>query len=301
MPIMPSSKMSSALQADAMLLVVTILAAAGWIFSRESLAGFSPLTFIALRFTGAGIILALLCRRSLMGLRREQWLASVRVGLLFGAAMVFWVLGLKFTNHLGVGAFLCSLGLVMVPFFSLLFGERPNLHAYLAVPVALAGLACLSLDGEFHLGVAEGCFLAAALVFALMYVMNSQASAKIPTLPLSAIQLLVTGGITTVGAFGFETPSIDQTSSIWGWFFASLLLATCLRFVLQTHAMGMAAPSHSAIIMNLEPVWTALLAMVWLNETMSGLQFSGCLLIFAAMLVNRWPLLRQWLRNGLKG
>ncbi len=67
--------------------------------------------------------------------------------------------------------------------------------------------------------------------------------------------------------------------------------------MIQTRAQGMAPPSHSAIIMTLEPVWTALLASLWFAERMTPLQLSGCGLIFAAMLVNRWPALRQWLRG----
>lgn len=294
---MSSRTSVSPLQADLILLLVTWLAAAGWIFSREAVAGLPPLTFMALRFVGAGLLLALLCRSALAALSREQWRAALRIGLLFGVAMVFWVTGLKLTTHIGVGSFLCSLGLIMVPLVSLAFGDRPGLSAYLALPVALAGLACLSLDGEFHLGIAEGCFLMSALIFALMYILNSRAAARTPAMPLTAIQLLVTGAITSAGALLFEPPAFNQPPAIWGWLLASLLIATCLRFVLQTKGMGLSPPSHSAILMNLEPVWTALLAALWLNERMSALQLGGCALIFLAMLVNRWPQLRKWWRG----
>lgn len=287
------------LQADLLLVVVTLLAAAGWIFSRETVAGLPPLTFIALRFTGAALLLALLSRPALRNLTGEQWRTALRIGVLFGIAMVFWVIGLKLTNHIGVGSFLCSLGLVMVPLVSLVFGEPPRLSAWIALPFALAGLACLSLDGEFQLGVAEGCFLMSALIFAFMYVLNSRAAARTPAMPLTAIQLLVTGVITGVGALLFEPATLSQPPAIWGWFFASLLIATCLRFVLQTYSLGLSPPSHSAIIMNLEPVWTALLAALWFSERMSGLQLSGCALIFLAMLVNRWPAVRIWLKGWL--
>lgn len=295
-----SSKAHSPLQADFLVVFITLLAATGWIFSREAIAGLPPLTFIALRFTGAGLLLAMLCRQALRDLNIDQWRAALVVGLLFGFAMVFWVTGLHLTEHIGVGSFLCSLALVMVPLVSLLFGDSPGVYAYVALPFALGGLACLSLDGSFSLGPAEGCFLMSALIFALMYVLNSHAAARTPAMPLTAIQLLVTGLITAVGALAFETPSLDQPASIWGWFLASMLVATAFRFVLQTYAMGMSPPSHSAIIMNLEPVWTALLATFWLGERMSTMQLGGCALIFIAMLLNRWPVLRQWLKQAIR-
>ncbi|MBD2857760.1 DMT family transporter [Spongiibacter sp. KMU-158] len=277
-----------------------MLAACGWIFSREAVAGFLPLTFMGLRFTGAGLILILLSWNSLKKLTYEQWVAAVRVGLLFSVAMVFWITGLRLTTHLGVGSFLCSLGLVMVPVVGLFFGERQGLAAYLSLPVALAGLACLSLDSEFHLGLPEICFLISAAIFALMYVLNSHAAAKTPALPLTAVQLSITGVLMMLAALIFEPLSLSQPPAMWGWLLGSLLVATCMRFVLQTYAMGMSSPSHSAIIMNLEPVWTALLAAMWFGERMSGLQFTGCGLIFSALLVNRWPMVRQWLRQQRK-
>lgn len=280
-----------------MLVFVTLLAAAGWIFSREAIAGLPALTFVALRFSLAGVLLALFCRPALRRLTARQWRAALMIGFLFGMVMMFWAIGLRLTTHVGVGAFLCSLGLVAVPFISLLFGERPLLSAYLALPVAMAGLACLSLDGEFVLGVAELCFLLSALFIAVMYVLNSRAATHIPAMPLTSIQLLVAAGITAIGAAGWESPHFSQPMAIWGWFIASVLVATCLRFLLQTRAMGMTPPSHSAIIMNLEPVWTVLLAVLWLGERMSAMQVSGCGFIFLAMIVARWQMIASWLKS----
>ena len=68
-------------QADALLLLVTALAAGGWIFSKEALAGMPPLLFIGTRFLLAGLILLGFAWPTLtrMPLRR------VRRGLLVGA------------------------------------------------------------------------------------------------------------------------------------------------------------------------------------------------------------------------
>ena len=286
---------------DLLLVCVTLLAAGGWIFSREAVAGFEPLLFMGMRFGGAGLILVLIGRKALLNLDRHQWRAALQVGLLFGIAMSFWVMGLKLTSHVGVGAFLNTLGLVLVPLLSLLFGDRPGRWVYLSLPFAIAGLGCLSLDTDIQLGVAEGCFLTAAFIIGLIFIVNGRAATRIPALPLTAIQLTVTGIITGVLSLLFEHGDLSQPPAIWGWLLASMLIATALRFLLQTRAQGMAPPSHGAIIMTLEPVWTAMLAMAWLGERMTGLQVAGCALIFAAMLVNRWPAVRQWLKQVRRG
>ena len=289
--------MSSHFKADLVLLAATLIAAAGWIFSKEALAGFSPLLFIALRFSGAGLVLAFFCLKPLKNLNKKQWATALKVGALFGFAMVFWILGLQHAQHLGVGAFLTSLGVIMVPLLNFaLGGEKPSRFAFLSLPFVISGLAVLSLDSEFYFGFGELCFLLSATFLAFMFIFNSRAAAGISALPLTSIQLLVTGLITGGVSLVFEEWSFQHTPAIWGWFFASLFLATSLRFLMQTYAQGLAPPSHTAIIMTLEPVWTALLASFWFSEVMSFSQLLGCTLIFVAVLVNRLPALRLWLK-----
>lgn len=283
-------------KADLLLLFTTLLAAAGWIMSREVVQSLSPLLFMALRFILAGLVLTLLGGSAMRKFSRAQWKSACTVGVFFGFAMTFWILGLQLATHVGVGAFITSLGVVMVPLISLLFGERPGPYVFLSIPFVIAGLACLSLDTEFHLGLAEVFFLLSALFIALMFILNSRAATRIPVLPLTAVQLLVTGMITGLGSLILEEWNFDQPASIWGLVIAAALIATSLRFLTQTRAQSMAPSSHTAIIMTLEPVWTAIFASIFFAETMSFLQFSGCALIFLAMLVNRWPAVRAWLR-----
>ncbi len=289
--------MSTHHKADLLLLLTTILAAAGWIFSREAVQGLAPLLFMALRFISAGMILAVIGWSEMRAFTRQQWQSACLVGVFFGAAMTFWILGLEMATHVGVGAFLTGLGVVMVPLISLLFGDRPGPYVFMSIPFVLAGLACLSLDAEFHIGLAEVFFLLSALFIALMFILNSRAAARLPALPLTAVQLLVTGLITGIVSLFIETWDFNQPPAIWGWLVASVLIATSLRFLLQTRGQSLAPPSHTAIIMTLEPVWTALFAALWLGESMTALQFSGCSLIFLAMLVNRWPAVRAWLKH----
>ncbi|GAA0792013.1 Threonine/homoserine efflux transporter RhtA [Marinobacterium sediminicola] len=289
--------MSTHHKADLLLLLTTILAAAGWIFSREAVQGLAPLLFMALRFVSAGLILAAIGWSAMRMFNGQQWKSACLVGSFFGTALTFWILALEMTSHVGIGAFLTGLGVVLVPLISLFFGDRSGPYVYLSIPFVITGLACLSLDSEFHLGLAELFFLLSALLFSFTFILNSRAATRLPALPLTAVQLLITGLITGTISLLIEDWNFNQPPAIWGWLIASALIATSLRFLVQTHAQSLAPPSHTAIIMTLEPVWTALLAALWLGESMTTLQFSGCALIFLAMLVNRWPAVRAWLKH----
>lgn len=284
-------------KADLVLLLVTILAAAGWIFSKEALLAFPPLTFIAIRFICAGLVLGMFGIPALKALTRIEWQKSMGVGLCFGAAIAFWILGLQHASHLGVGAFLTALGVVLVPVVAILFGDRPPATTRYSLPLAAIGVACLSLDGEFHLGWGEMAFLASAALFAFTFILNSRAAARSHPVALSTIQMLMTGLVALPLAWWLEEwPGMPELQ-YWNWLLASILIATCLRFLLQLWAQGKTTAASAAVIMVLEPVWTALMAAVWFGEAMSAIQMLGCGLIFSALMASRWSVVRALLRR----
>ncbi|MBF8222142.1 DMT family transporter [Halomonas sp. 328] len=281
------------LKADLLLLAVTLLAAAGWIFSKEALDGLPPLLFIGSRFLLAGLLLLPFAWPSLKKRRLSQFTGALGVGLVFAAAIAFWVLGLAYASHLGESAFINSLGILLVPVMArLLFGDRPPKTTWIALPVAVVGLACLSLERGFQLEASQWLFLIAATLFALLFNLNSRVVKRLPALPLTAIQLIVVGLVLTALSAVSEPWPARVGGDTLAWLAASVLLASTLRFFLQVYAQGLTTPSHAAVIMMLEAVWTALMAALWFNETMSAWQLLGCGLIFAALLINRW----RWVR-----
>ncbi|MCG2634638.1 MAG: DMT family transporter [Gammaproteobacteria bacterium] len=285
------------LKADLLLLLVTLLAAGGWIFSKEALVGMPPMMFIGVRFALASSVLCIAGRQQWSGLTSRDYRAAAIVGLLFTVAMMLWITGLQRATHIGEGAFITSLSSVLVPMIALsLFGQAQPRIIWLALPVAVAGFALLALGHAgsgvgFQLEAAQLYFLAAALALALQMIFNSRAVQHMPALLLTAIQLMVVGVCTSlVSIFTEQWPAVISLE-VAGWFIASTFIATSFRFFIQTYAMSLAPVSHAAMILTLEPVWTALLAAAWLGESMSPLQLLGCSLIFLALMINRW----RWL------
>lgn len=289
-------------QADALLLLVTALAAGGWIFSKEALAGMPPLLFIGTRFLLAGLILLWFAWPTLtrMPLRRVR--RGLLVGVLFSAAIAFWVLGLNCSDHLGESAFINSLGILLVPVVArLLFGDRPPRSTWVALPVALLGFALLSLNAGFNVEASQLLMVCAALCFALLINVNARVVRNVPALPLTTLQLISVGVVLTGLSLVVEHQPLALSPSILGWFMTSVLLASSLRFFLQIKAQSMTTPSHAAVILMLEAVWTALFAAWWFGETMTALQLLGCSLIFMALLINRWYWVRKVLLRWLPG
>lgn len=308
--------LSHAAKADIYLVIVTLLAAISWIFSREAVLLMPPLLFMSLRFLLAGLLLGAIGYRELSLLNREACTRAMKVGLVFGAGMSCWVMGLFLGTHVGEGAFLTSLGVVLVPIISrVVFGEHQPRSIWYALPVATAGLALLSLKNGFRPEIGQIFYVVAATIFALYYTLNTHAAntrqisttdgnvqhqEKIPALPLTAIVLTTVGLLTTVLSLALEPwqPTfLHFTAEMAGWILASVILGSAARFLLQTHAQSLSNHSHGVVILVIEPVWVALLAAGWFGETMTTTQLAGCALIFASLIINRAGLVKQWLKS----
>jgi drug/metabolite transporter (DMT)-like permease len=284
-------------RADLAMVLVTLLAAAGWIFSKETLAGVEPLSFLVARFGLAGAILGLFALSRLRVLTAAQWQRAARTGFCFGLAMQFWILGLQYGQHLGVGAFITSLGVVMVPLVAWGFGDSLNWPTRVALLLAASGLAALGLDSHFDLGWGELAFFMAACLFALTFVLTSRAASDIDPLPLAAIQMALIGLVALPVALIFEPLQWQGGWQTAAWLTASILLATCIRFFLQVWSQSKTSASNAAIILILEPVWTAILGWLWYEHSLTLIQLLGCGLIVMALLASRWQAVRTLVRR----
>ena len=290
-------KTAGYISAESILVFVTILAAAGWIFSKEALVGLPPLFFMGMRFIIAGFVLFLAGQKYFRGLVWEDVKRASFVGVVMGITMMFWITGLDQSSNLGVGAFITSLGVVLVPVLArFIFGARPPMTIWLALPIAVLGLGLLALNNGLNFEFAQIYFLGAAFGSALQLNLLSRFSMRMHSLVLTAIQLSVSGSLLLCVSLLTETRPSDISMEVAGWFLASTLIATSLRFWLQTYGMSLTQVSHAAVIMNLEPVWTAILAMLWFSEVMGVVQLVGCVLIFIAMLVSRWSQIKAAIR-----
>ncbi len=270
------------------LIATTMLAGLGWIFSKETIQGLPPFGFIGLRFLVASVCLLPLCIRAFRRLSRVQLAQAIGGGGILALALLAWVHAISISETLGEGAFIVSLSMIIVPIVAwALFKERPKRAFWFAMPIAIAGLAFLSLQGGWNSSPGQIWFLANACLLALHFNVNSKLAQKLPILLLTCIQLFVTGLIALVMSLLLEEPPAGVDSSIWGWFAASAVLATSLRYVMQTLGQKGCNPGNAALIMLLEPIWTVILSILWYGEQLSTNKLIGCSLILFALLFYR--------------
>ena len=189
--------------------------------------------------------------------------------------VILWILAISIGGQLGEGSFIMSLSVLMAPIVGwFFFRERRLVIFWLSLPIAIVGLAFLSLSNGWHLNVNQLWFLISALAQAIFFVFNSRLVQKIAILPLICVQMLCTG-----------TSSISLITLIW--LIVSIVIATILRFALQFVGQKYVPVCNAAIIMILELVFTTLVGVIVYLEPMPWTKWVGCFLILISLLSYR--------------
>lgn len=272
-------------KADVQMSLATLLAGSGWLFSIKALEGLPPLLFIGSRFVLAGVLIAMVVGRPILRLRGVQWMPLFLSSLAMSGAMIGWIIGLKHTTHVGVAAFITATGNLIVPFVGLVLFRWPIERSFwISFPVAIAGLSLLFLDRQSGFEPGHVLFMGSAILWAISVAIVRNATISTSPSDIAVIQLGATGLVILVFSFGIEgIPSTLPSVASLGWFLASVILSTCLRFVLQFEGQRGSTPARAALLMIFEPVWAMAFALVFFGTAVSMLQAVGCTVILAAV------------------
>ncbi|WP_421228939.1 DMT family transporter [Aeromonas enteropelogenes] len=275
-----------------LMVLVTLLAAAGWLFSKEAIRELPPAAFIGSRFLLAALLLLPLAWLREPPPSRSQLLRAAGCGTLLGASLLFWVTAISQSDALGSGAFIMSVATLMAPLAAwAAFKARPGRHYWLTLPLAVAGLLLLSSSTHWGVSLSLFWFLAAAATLGVQLAVHRHFAQSIPPTWLTCIQLAVTGLLGTLLSLLTEQWPVDISHGIWGWFAASVLIATTLRYWLLTHALSGMTTAHAALLMLLEPVWTLILSTLFYDEPLGGAKLAGVGLVLGALVLYQLPLL----------
>ena len=149
--------------------------------------------------------------------------------------------------------------------------------------LAVSGLAVLTLSGV-SIGYGEALTLVAAGLYALHIVGLGAWSTPADAIGMSVLQMLMITAICSVAAIpgGIELPS---TTGDWASLLYMAVFAGALALLGQTWAQAHLAPTRSAIIMSMEPVFAAFFAVLLGGEAITGRMLVGGSLVVAAMLI----------------
>jgi drug/metabolite transporter (DMT)-like permease len=265
------------------LLAVTAMWGSTFFLIRDLLDRVPVLDFLALRFAIASVALFAIAPRAVRRLSRASFRHAVVLGLLYGVAQILQTAGLAHTPA-RVSGFITGTYVVATPLFAaLLLRARITRVTWLAVALAMGGLAVLSLSG-LSVGYGQAITFVAALLYALHIVGLGAWSDAREAIGMAIVQLVMIALVAFVATApdGIVLPS---TTGDWVSIVYMALFAGALAMVAQTGAQAHLAPTRTAIIMSMEPVFAALFAVLLGGESATGRMLIGGVMVLSAMLV----------------
>ncbi len=254
-------------------------------------AGGTVTALVIVRF--AVYILACLALFPLIGKRRQLAIGDLKGGLGSGLVYVCGMLALLFSFQF-IAISLAILALYTFPIFtalgaSLLDRRPPGWAQCACLVVAFLGLAlALDIGGAGFDLRGLGLASTAALCFAITFLWNERLVPErdpvVTTYHMSITGLFVTLGlIASTGAPPMVWPGDAPFPGM-----AAAIASYSLAFLLMYLGLARIGASPTAMIMNLEPVFTMALGFALLGERLAGHQFLGAGLVLGAVLLSQW-------------
>ena len=232
-------------------------------------ANVDSVTFLAVRFILAAIVLAVACRKHIGNICPGMILPSIGVGLLYAFHSFLQLEGLRFTSAANSG-FITSTNVIFVPIFAFLFfGKKPNrkfLVGLLAIVIGflfISGLVSVFPFGIYFTSLNFGDLLTllCAVFTALYYVMFNKLSAKYDEVAVNLLHMAGAGlGMLPILLFYPNiTCNLRDIYTVGGILYCAVL-GSALSFLLLAKAQAQLSPAKVAVFCSLEAVFAAVFA-----------------------------------------
>lgn len=274
---------------------------------KSALNDISPLLFNLLRMSLAALVLLLINFKELRGLTRAgsprssiSGQAELRLcltaGLFLALGYSFQTTGLAHTTP-SKSAFLTGLVVVLVPLLNLIPGvapptsPRPNTIVFLGAILAFIGLILLTstpgtgaaLLSGMHLG--EWLTLLCAVAFAAHLLTLAHAAPQLSARRLGTLQIAFAAVFMLLALPLGGRPTLHLTPTAILALAITALFATAAAFTIQSWAQQLLPPTHTALILTLEPVFAALTSLLFFHERFGPRELLGAALILAGILL----------------
>jgi drug/metabolite transporter (DMT)-like permease len=295
------------LRAYLLMLFVVAVWGSTFVLIKGALADSTPAAFNLVRMTLAFAVLAAAYHRDWRAIRGWQIVSGALVGLCLAVGYQFQTTGLARTTP-SKSAFITGLVVVLVPLFSTIPGLRPpdarppRWNAYLGAAMAFAGIILLTAPASTAtqppstLGPVAGLVpdlssintgdlltLGCAIGFAFHCIALSHISPRIGYRPLAILQVGFCAAFMALSLPFIEHPRIVWTPRLAVALAIAAVLATAAAFSIQSWAQSVLPPTHTALLLTLEPVFAWITSFVTMGERLGLRPACGALIILAGI------------------
>jgi drug/metabolite transporter (DMT)-like permease len=270
--------------AAVLLIGVTVVWGVTFVQVKDAVAVYPLFAFLAVRYVIASAVLAPVAATRVRGLGRSGLAAGAVLGALLAAGSALQTAGLERTTVTNTG-FITGLYVLLTPLSALaLFRTRITRELWLAVALALLGLTLLA-GVPSSSAVGDLLVLLSTSAQALQIVMVERYANRYDAVALTFAQMLTALVAFAAIAIALGDLSVPHGTTVWAALLVTGVFASALAYLIQIWAQRRISATRIAIIFSLETVWAGFFGYLLDGDRLGVVGWTGCALIFAAIIV----------------
>lgn len=268
------------------LILVTIIWGGGFVASDMALESMRPFQIMVVRFLLATVLMGLISIKSLKKITKAEVIAGGLMGVALFTGFALQTIGLQYTTP-SKNAFLTALNVVIVPFIAfLILKKRIGIKGVVGALMSVVGVALLSLDHNFSLGLGDGLTLICAVGFAFQIFLTSEFVKKYRATALNFIQMATAFLLSVVFLIGYGETNFEVTAQGWVSVLYLGVISTTVCYLLQTASQKYVDETKAAIILSMESVFGTVFSIIILHEIITLRMVIGSVVILTAVVIS---------------
>ncbi|MFY8161956.1 MAG: DMT family transporter [Candidatus Kapaibacteriota bacterium] len=281
-------------KAELMLLLMTMIWGATFLFTQFGLNDCSPFLYIIIRFTIAAGLSFLFFGKKVLQASKKTILQSSLLGFFFGVGFILQTNALALTT-VSKTAFITGLTVVVTPFIFILVRKRyPSKWAFFGIIISFLGLYLFTNPqfdnintGDVLTLISTACW---GFYITYMDIFTKRHNTFAETIQVVAFQFVAALPIVILGFFIFDYNGGDFRFNLSQNLLISLLfngvIASFILTLIHTTYQKHTTPVKAALIFSLEPVFASIIAMVFINEFLNGREAIGATILMFGVLAS---------------
>ncbi len=281
----------SNITATLLLLLTAVIWGLSYSAQSEAMNTMTPLYFVFLRYLIGGIMLLPIIFLRKKTPDKRLFTGGIICGIFLAGGEILQQFGLLYTTA-GKAGFLTALYVIMIPLIALFSRKKPEWKIWVAAFISLIGTTLLCADGSLNTFGNKGDILMiiCALSFAFQFIAIAKFAPGADALQLAAVQFFTVAVIS--GAAAPLSGEICSWSSITGTLYPLIycgMIAIGIACTIQIAAQKYVHPATASIVLSTASVFAVIWGWLLLNETYSPANLTGCVMIFAAVVLVQLP------------